>query len=526
MKNYFLAIALFFTSISASFAQTKSYSGIKRFSSTGLQAITENNEIKGYFLFGLLDKVNKKENLYQIVILDNNLNETHAVELKKSKTFYLLETSYNGEAFCFSFIDYKKKTLEYLLYDKAGKSLGSYKVSDLSATEIQMVAARARMAKDAYSGGLVAVNKRGFVRYGIEKSKGQRMEMEMFDNTGKKVWSANSGASKSAKSFESVVPFYSDSIVVASWLTTRARMMTQQFESDITFHDAKTGTLLFKTSSKNAKYGLLPQGVSYDSKTKEYFIYGEYTKPKDIKSLGFYLQVIDNKGVVKNENFMAWTGDIFKATPGEIKNKMQKNTFVAVHKMVRTADGKFFAVGEQFKKKIDGGGIFLGFLGTVVGSLSQGIVQFENNRALFKIVLYNMMVYEFGSDLKIENVSMFTKAKTSIPLPRGAGINGSTTLGYYLKAMGAFDYEYSSVSANNETFNSAYVNYDKKKKKGHRTVIGNIAYTKDHTLVDDKVDLSSKATDYWVLPAKPGYVCVFEYFRKAKKLDIRFEKLN
>jgi hypothetical protein len=526
MKKIYATFTVLFIALLTVHSQNKSFSGIKRFSVSGFKPILERNEVKGYFMFGLLDKVNRKENLYQITILDNNLNETHSVELTKSKTFYLLETAYNGVDFCFSFIDYKKKTLEYLLYDKAGKSVGSYVVSGLSNSEVQGVAARAKMAGDAYSGGLVTVSGKGFVRYGIEKMKGYRMEMEMFDNTGKKVWTANSGVSKDSKSFESVAPFYSDSLVVASWLTTRPGMFSRQFESDITFHDANTGKLLFKTTSKNAKYGLMPQGVSYDPILKEYFIYGEYTKPKSIVSLGFYIQDLDNKGVVKNENFMTWTGDIFKATPGAIKAKMQKNTFVAVHKMVRTADGKFFAIGEQFKKKFDGTGLLLEMLGTVVSSLSQGVVYYDPNRAMFKIVIYNMMVYEFNKDLKIEDVCMFDKCKTNIPLPRGAGINGSSTLGYYLKAMGAFDYAYSSVSGDRETFNSAYINYDKKKKTGNKLVVGNISYSKEHKLVQDKVDFSSKATYHWLSPAKPGYVCIFEYFRKAKRLDVRLEKLN
>ncbi len=136
-----------------------------------------------------------------------------------------------------------------------------------------------------------------------------------------------------------------------------------------------------------------------------------------------------------------------------------------------------------------------------------------------------MMVYEFDKDLKINTVHQFEKDKTNVQLPEGLGVNGSTTIGYYLRATGQFDYAYMSVSSDKKTFNAAYVNYDRDKEEGNKFVVGNIIYNQSK-LTRDKVDLSSKASQFWVRPAKPGYVCIFEYFRKEKRLNIRMEKLN
>lgn len=523
MKKTIIAFSIFIMGALAVNAQTKTYTGIKKFYGNGIRPIIENNEVRGYFMFGLADKVNKNENLYQILILDNNLNETHSIELKKSSKLALIESAYNGERFCFSFIDYKAKCIEYLLFDKEGKEAGAYKVVGLSDSEISLI--EGNLSDDSNSGGLVAVEGKGFVRYGIEKLKGTKIEIEMFDNSGKKKWTANSGIV--GKSYEGALPYYSDSNVVVSSITTRERLMSAAgADGNLVFHDVKKGKELFRIPMLTVKYGFLPEGVSFDESTGGYFIYGEYTKPKDIESIGFYIQSVDKKGLITKESYMTWTGDIFKATPGEIKSKEVKNMHVAIHKMIRTADGNFFAIGEQFRKAVDAGGMAMKAGMAVLGGLTGGIVSGNSGASAFKMELHNMMVYKFNNTLNITNVYMFEKDKTNVSLPQGIGLNGPVTLGYYLRATGQFNYAFSSVSADRKTFDAAYVNYDRDKEEGNKFVVGNIVYNKEQKLVMDKVDISSKATSHWVMQAKPGYVCIFEYFKKAKKVEIRLEKLN
>jgi len=493
-------------------SQNKSYTGIKKFYGSSLQAIIDNNEVKGYFVFGLLDKASTKENIYQLVILDNLLNETHSIELKKPTTFYLLESSFNGERFCFSFVDLKGKALEYLILDKAGKAVGTYRVTDLSNNEISAAVQASQSGISASTSTLTPINGKGFVRYGKKKEKGWRISLEMIDNDGKQKWTSDSGMPKTSKSYETAVPLYSDANYVVSQITTREKLLsTENMENNIVCQDATTGKEVFKISTNTAKYGLFPEGVSYDETSGEFFVYGAYAKLKDIVSLGIYIQVIDKSGKIKNESYSGWDKEILTATSAEIKSKMKEKMFIALHEMVRTSDGRFFAIGEQFHKAVSG-------LGVASMLLNSGA-------ALTKIEVFNMMVYEFDKDLKISKVDVFEKDKRNVQLPQGLGLNGSTTLGYYLRMTGQFDYAYTSVSPDNKTFTAAYVNYDRDKEEGNKFVVGNIIYNQSK-LTLDKVDLSSKATQFWIRPAKPGYVCIFEYFRKGKKLNIRMEKLN
>jgi hypothetical protein len=89
-----------------------------------------------------------------------------------------------------------------------------------------------------------------------------------------------------------------------------------------------------------------------------------------------------------------------------------------------------------------------------------------------------------------------------------------------------FDYAFTFIGDGNKTFYSSYVNYDKEKGESSKYMIGNIVYNKQGELVTDQIPLSSKPTFFSVLPGKPGYVLIFEYFRKKKELVVRLEKMD
>lgn len=514
-KSLFAALAFLFT-VNLS-AQTADFNGVKRVTSSSLRSIVENNEVKGYYMFLFVDKANRKENIYELQFLDNSLKKTHSAELVKPKNYFLLESAFNGSHFCFSFYNPKKKSIEYVVMDGKGKVTGTYTVLDLTQQEIMMISQTTQSEDNIYSGGLSGVDGKGFVRYGYEKEKGLRVSIDFFDNLGNKGWSALSGASKESKSFEGAIPYFANGEVIASFLTTRAKLMSKDVDSDLVFHSAANGKELFRLKCED-KYITWPMGVSYDNETKEYFIFGEYYNKTDnpIKddSQGFFLQTVNPSGKITKESFSHWENDVMKKLSITDKSKMPKNVSVCMHKMIRTADGKIYAIGEQFKKAVSG----LGVAAAVIGGGN-------SNVALLKAELYNMMLFEFDNSLSISKVSIYEKDKTNVELPQGFGMLGTVVLGYYMRQYGWFDYAFTAISTDRKQFNSAYVNFDRG-KGARKYVVGNIALNKENQIKTDVVSLSSKPTWFSVFPSKPGYVAVFEYFRKEKKATVRLEKLN
>jgi uncharacterized Zn finger protein len=186
-----------------------------------------------------------------------------------------------------------------------------------------------------------------------------------------------------------------------------------------------------------------------------------------------------------------------------------------VHKIVKTADGKTFVIGEQYRKAVSG-----------LGVASAVLMGSRSNTSVMKIEIHDMLVFEFDSKMKLKDITIFEKEKTNVQLPSGYGTVDANLLGNIMKIYGQFDYSYTSISADKKTFNSAYINYDRDKEAGSSYTIGDIAYTKDQKLTIDKIKLTSKPTFFYVREAKPGYVAIFEYFRKEKKAILRLEKLN
>jgi hypothetical protein len=519
MRKYIHLFLLLFISLNAA-AQTASFTSVKKLFLRNSDAIIENDEVKGYFSFYFVDKESKKEYNYMLNIMDNSMKVTYSVELTKPKSKRLLECAYNGERFCFSFIDFKEKSMEYLLLDKQGKTVASHLVNDLSPSEINYIYSMASSEDAVYSGGLASVGTKGFVRYGMEKGKGYRIIMEMFDNNGKSMWTATSGAT-SKKSYESVSPMLSSEGAVVSLITMRPKLMSSKFSIELVFINPQTGKLMFKVPTVDAKYNYQPVGVTYDIPTNSYFVYGEYFNLKDNvlkdKSQGFYFQTISNSGKLEKQGYCSWNEDVARVIPMNSKGKFADGMSVTIHNMVRTSDGKIFAIGEQFKKAASAGGIALNVL---AGSNN-------TNVSVVEAQINDMMIFQFDENYKLEKVEVVDKVQSKDWLPKGWEFLSTPTLGYLMKSYGWFDYVYTSMSPDKKTFNVAYINYDKKKgEEGSNYVVGSIAYGKDKTIVSSKLRLSKKPTSYNVMPAKPGYVAIIEYYRKEKKIEFRLEKMN
>ncbi len=521
LKKTIAALFLLVFGINAN-AQTASVNNIKRLNGAGATAIIESGEVKGYYSFFYLEKENRKENNYSLQIMDNNFKVLYNVPLTLSKNYRLLESSYNGERFCFSFVDLKEKKMDYKLFDKQGKSVGSYQVTDMSNSEIQMMAMKVQSDDDVYSGGLQAIPGKGFVAYGVEKEGGYRIVLDMFDNAGKKLWTAGSGAT-TKKSFESAYPVFANEKVVASLISTTESRMGKDPKMFCSFMDVATGKEIFRTKTETPKAEFLPVGVSYDKLNDEYFVYGEYFKPGDNqmkdKSLGFFFNIFDSKGTLKKESFADWTKDIGKVIPVNSKGKFADNMSVAIHNMVRTSDGKIYAIGEQYKKAIAAGAAALNVLSMATGGGGSGA-------SSVKIELHDMMVFEFDANFQITGATIYEKDKVNVLLPQGYGMLSTPMLGFILRMYGWFDYSYTTVNSDQTKFNAAYVNYDRDKEEGNGYVVGNIALDANKKLTIDKIKLSKKPTRYGVMPAKPGYVAVWQYFKKTKTLEFTLEKLN
>ena len=91
-------------------------------------------------------------------------------------------------------------------------------------------------------------------------------------------------------------------------------------------------------------------------------------------------------------------------------------------------------------------------------------------------------------------------------------------------AFGSFDYAYTQFNKENTSFTITYRDYVKDKNYKGGT-FNSISYN-DGKITTDKINTKSGATSSFILPGKQGQVLIVDYFKKDKRIDAHFEKLN
>jgi hypothetical protein len=89
---------------------------------------------------------------------------------------------------------------------------------------------------------------------------------------------------------------------------------------------------------------------------------------------------------------------------------------------------------------------------------------------------------------------------------------------------GGFDYAYTQTNKDVSSFTVCYSDFVRGKDYKGGT-FNSISFN-EGKITTDKINTKTDATRTWILPGKQGQVLLFEYYRKEKKLDVHFEKLN
>lgn len=495
-------------------AQVLVRQNVAKISPRGSGVIKQGNQVKGYYSFYSLEKKDKNNNTYKLSLFDENLGEISSIEIARPKTYLLVDGAFNGSAFCFLFRDNRKKLNEMIAYDRSLNSLGTSFVPDNAYTLTQSSSSPA----DPVEAYLIPIQDKGFVYYGVKTDKYQYQTI-FFTNSLKRQWAdlANDQADVELASEAFQEEEYLGTLIIA-----KKRLRSKDIDVDLLVQKMETGEKLFRIPLRNDKYSISLSSVYFDRDKQLFVVFGDYynADDKELKSqsLGFMSFEIDLSGKIINEKVNSWA-DIGKVAPVNAKGKFEKsNIRIMVHDIVKTSDGQFFVIGEQYEKAASGVGIASQIVGGMMGYGSQ--------TASVQLNIYNMVILQFNPDFSINRMHLFAKDKTTILLPAGSGFMSSKQLSYYGIAAGGFDYKYTQQTENNETFIVTYIDYDKEKGQKATNVLGSIIYTPEKTFITDKLTLNRKSSDYYIYKAKAGYVMVTEYFRKEKKIESRLEKLN
>lgn len=495
-------------------AQNLSIENVYKVALRNSDAIKEGSEVKGYYFFYVSDKIDKKTNEYTLQITDQTLKKLKDVKFQDSKDVSIIESSFNGTDLIFLLYNDDARTFEYQVYGADGKKKYTYN-RQLSKKEKRFLeASYLNDDEDKNYKGLYPVEGRGFIsNMPSREEKDYTFQVDYFSTEKRKQWSYI--PTVGAKRFIGDYLGTFNGVVYLEVLKFTG-MMDQKPDSYLVGLDLETGKQLFEKSTEQGKFKFYPASMSVVNDGKAY-IFGEYFNPngnifKD-KSLGFGFWNVNEKGEVLSEKYNSWDLDMGKHLSVSSKGKIDDFGFMFLHNMVQTADGSIFAIGEGYQKTASA-------LGIATTLLSRG----GNNFSVLKMKVTDMILIRFDKDFNVKSAQIFDKYANKQELPSGYEFVSTPLIGKILRDYGVFDYSYTQMNKDFSSFTVCFSDYERGKDyKG--TTFNAITYA-DGKITTDKIKTVSKASGSVVLPGKQGQVLILEYFKKDKRMEAHFEKLN
>ncbi len=489
-------------------AQDQSWSEVMEIDLKNLGPIYDNEEVKGYYMFYEVEKENRKTKKYLLQFLDNNLNVMAKEYITGSNHLSLIEGDFNGKNILLTFMDSKEKLYIYRQYNTSAE-LVSKTTKDYDP----------KLAGYASIGtGARPVPNQGFINVEMVKNKKWGYEINFISNEkGAKGWTYKSDVKSKAIESASIIGVNEELLLVL--VSKMPKMMSKEVNTFLLGIDAKTGKKRFLNSMEDTKYNTEFTTMYADKESGELTLMGSYYNKSDRtssdKSKGLCIYTMGTDGEIISKKYLGWTKEIKKILPVNKKGKLTDMGYMYFQNIFKTNDGRLFAVAEQYRKSVDA----LGVTANIVSGLLSNVTSDMSNT---NVKIEDIMVLEFSADHDLTDVAVFEKNKSTQSIPAGGTFTNMHALGHLTKMYGGFDYVFTQQHRDTDVFSFVFNDYDRKSKNWD---LKSVTYT-DGAYSTDQIALTSSKSDFILLQGKKGHVMLAEYDSKAKKLDMRLEKIN
>ncbi|MGV9012805.1 MAG: DUF6770 family protein [Flavobacteriales bacterium] len=499
---------IFFTlTIASAFAGQAQEATLKAVSSSKARSngvITKNDELAGYWSFYKVDREDSKNFSYGVSLLSTELKPAGEIKIVRGKNSYMMENTFNGNAFVFTFINGKNVELES--YDVKGKKLGAVAYEDESKWERMRLSAAMQMGENGeVNQSVFPIGDGGFVKQGMTKGDKRGYEMVAYDNNLKELWRTQAALEGMIESLD--ILEVTDNFILGTVMKQK-NAFDMPDNTFLALFDVHTGTKMWE---KEITYQSHPMTVlnafPFEGKNG-ILLNGEYFEENDnivkSKSTGLYSMRIGMDGTPSQTELYSWDKDILQYAPEDEKGKKDLRR-VFIHKVVSLPNGSITLIGEQYNKAL---------------SPTGGI----------QITTRDMFITELTPELKLKRIDVFPKATSRVAFPMEYASLSASMLALVVKQMGYFDYEFTTVDKEKGRYYSTFTDYDRG-KNADGDKVGSYAGTIVGDGVDkpllNKYDVKAKgATYYRVMRAKPGYIMVMKYMRKMKTLNFQLQQVD
>ena len=470
----------------------------------------KNNNVDGYFFYYEVDKLKKGKREYGIQILDNGLNEVALKSYIDDKNTILSESKFNNQALAFSMINAKENFYKLVTFDRQGNQIEDIQIP-VSKKEMRWLNV---MRNSGFLNMLFPVDNKGFLFNYIKDNKKLGYSLKYIPTDGGDSWEYNSP--EEVKEIYSLNPIEANEEVIVALEGNKKSQLSQTINYKIIVLDIETGKLLFERSfDREGNPRLITN--AFLTEDKNLVLLGEYFNPgenifKD-ESQGIFAETVDLNGNLLSDSKISWSETIEPMMPDNIDGgDKKKRGYIYFHDIVRTKDGKYFAIGERYRKTASAAGIAMSVLTRSVQSVTQ-------------LTITNTAIFEFDENFNLKDIKVFEKGKSRAPSLTDFG--SPQLNAHILKSYGAFDYEFTQIDEERNRFYATFVDYERLKGEKNKTAFKTIMFN-NGAFSEDKIYLEDDKgkIQYNVLPGKLGTVMLMEYNKKEKTIDLHLEQMN
>mgnify|MGYP006288909621 CR=1 FL=1 len=257
-----LLIALLLTGLTGQslFAQQKSIGNIFEANLRNFGAIRNNNTVTGYYFFYETEGKRKRDRVYTVSLLDQNLEQIGSKTIEGDRFLELREGVYNGNALALKFANLKEEAFTLRLLDKSGEEISSRKVDfgTFHDPRYQPAGGEGGMMGDQT---LFSAPGKGFVHYTFDTNRGAMsptyytIHFLPDDGDRERTWDYQSTPNNVTWEMASFLAAGEE--VLLSTVVKRQSLMSRDLEYHVLAIDLDNGEQLFEKSLEDDQYALM-----------------------------------------------------------------------------------------------------------------------------------------------------------------------------------------------------------------------------------------------------------------------------
>ncbi len=494
------------------------YTKLMKFNPRNMGVIMNQNVLKGYYFFYNVGESNEETAQFKVQLLDVDLHITSEFKVERNKKTELLEVAYSGNAILLLFFD--RKIVEFASYDFDGNELGTKQIPEPEFDEKMRLTNLGDNNKSDNS-VIQNIGTIGFLRNTLTGTQKNGFELEALNLDLSSKWIY--GSKGKLKTDESLDLLLVSTQYVALAHNRRQNTTLENVDSEFFLLNAETGAEVFKMSSlqPNGKQ-LSFQNCYIDITNNIICITGEYFNEKSnmdkVQSDGLYIKKIALNGGEPDYKEFGWEKELQEAKSHALSITPMINYEDAdkiwVHDIL-FSNGHIYAIGEQYQRQISIGNIAMNSFANTPGSS-------------LEMKITNLILIEFDEKMNIANFEIIQKKKRITDIYMQTGFESSKSNAQQLVEEGKFGYLFSLHDPQNQSYHVIYTDHNRKiapdSKEKSDGMLGVIEIIGGEKKIYKK-PFNTESYKSWVLPAKPGYVMIGEYFSDNRRVVLKLEKL-